>query len=195
MSTLAADWLQRLSVNFGGKRAFEESHYNLDATDELQNALDRSNLDSAISLIDDNADPNVRNDSGETALHVAVRLDKYDIAVELIAKGVLSIRQNDYGETPLHLAVKAGNPRFARLLVDDIGNVDITDVDGNIALHDAASGKNLCIVKMLINACADPYARNNIGDSPLDLAKRNGTPEIAAYIGAINPTTWVLKCG
>jgi len=59
---------------------------------------------------------------------------------------------------------------------------------GNTALHKAACYGHTRVVELLLEAGADPRAKDNYGKTPSDLARQNGHPELAAMLEA-DPVT------
>jgi len=67
-------------------------------------------------------------------------------------------------------AVKALDVDGVRLLLKAGAKADYKDRTGNTLLHLAAMFDNTELVKLLINAGADPYAKNPDKESPIDIA-------------------------
>lgn len=70
-------------------------------------------------LLSYNANPNIQDDLGKTALHVICRLDDYNLAQELLACKTVDINKTDcYGATPLLVALlEANSLHMAKLLL------------------------------------------------------------------------------
>ncbi|MBK6419315.1 MAG: ankyrin repeat domain-containing protein [Ignavibacteria bacterium] len=68
----------------------------------------------------------------------------------------------------LHRAASS-NAGNAMQSIAHLADVDVIDERGNTPLHIAAMCGNITAVKKLIEAGADPTARNHNGDTPLDL--------------------------
>lgn len=77
-----------------------------------------------------------------------------------------------YGKSLLH---KAYDPRIIQLLVQHKADIHATDNDGNTALHHAVitiyGASTAKTIRCLVDAGANPYTRNNKGQSALDIAK------------------------
>lgn len=57
---------------------------------------------------------------------------------------------------------------------------------GETCLHAAAYAGSLELVKDLVRRGADPNARDNNGNIPLDLARRQSTPDVVAFLASIS---------
>ena len=70
---------------------------------------------------------NISNDTGESALHLAVYAGNMNIAEQLLDHGAIVDAKNDYGETPLFYAARRNMPALIRLLLQrgsDAGTID-----------------------------------------------------------------------
>lgn len=83
--------------------------------------------------------------------------------------------------TALHFAAFFAQPEAAELLVDHGADVyAVSPTFGNVTpLHSAAAGGSAEIVHLLLNAGADPNARQNGGFTPLQAAAQNGDAAMA----------------
>ena len=117
-----------------------------------------------------------RNERGRTALHLAVELDEnkdYQIVEQLIEVGVNVNCKDSESITPLHLCAKLNKPKFTKLLIiDGKAKTFVRTNDGWVALHFAAFYGNVKVVKTLLECGAAPHPRNNINETPTDLAKK-----------------------
>ena len=69
----------------------------------------------------------ISNDTGESALHLAVYAGNMNIAEQLLDHGADLDAKNDYGETPLFYAARRNMPALIRLLLQrgsDAGTID-----------------------------------------------------------------------
>jgi ankyrin repeat protein len=100
-----------------------------------------------------------------------------DRLTDLVAADPASVdaRSGD-GFTALHLAAFFGNDEAARLLVTRGGDVDARGLGWmtGTPLHSAAAGRHSRVVEVLLEAGADPNARQSGGWTPLHSAARNG---------------------
>ena len=125
---------------------------------------------------------NVQDTNGETALHLAVRLQDIDLVKSLIEKGANTHSQNKEGMTPLHLALKIllskKNVRIntlrkiTLLLIDKGKNLNIQDGNDDTPLHLAIQLNDSDIIEPLINKNEDLNVQDTNGETALHLAVR-----------------------
>ncbi|VDI07818.1 Hypothetical predicted protein, partial [Mytilus galloprovincialis] len=147
------------------------AHANVNAkNNENQTALHvTKDKQVAEMLIKNGADANSRDIhvsmyySGNTPLHQAAYNGQNDTMKYLIRIGANTSVQNNKNETPLDLAK---NLEVAEII---IRNGDDVNSRGDSALHVAASKLDSNAVKCLISLGANVSARNNEGQTPLDI--------------------------
>jgi ankyrin repeat protein len=170
----------------------------VDAVDKIvlpSNVLQRDNsgnsvLISAIVLkgspevvsliLSKGADPNVRNNSGDTALHVAVRQKLSAQALLLLnAKADIFIA-NSNQETPLFLALTAKGGPLDWFFIPVV--LSARDTNGDTVVHHAAR-KNLPDgIDYLVKKGADMNAVNNARETPLHAAVKSDAADAARYL-------------
>lgn len=84
------------------------------------------------------------------------------------------------GFTPLHFACFFGQEETARLLLNRGAEVNVASRNPTtvMPLHSAAAGRNLAIVRMLLEHKADTNAKQQAGWTPLHAAAQNGDQEM-----------------
>jgi hypothetical protein len=117
----------------------------------LMYAITRNNEEALKVLLHYSTNPNVQNDEGDTALHVAIKnykgFDTFRLARQMIREyeedGYIDLNiQNKKGQTALMLAAQAGCLDFVeRLIVTDAGTF-MRDNDGKWALDYARMQAN-----------------------------------------------------
>eukprot|EP01018_Ginkgo_biloba_P008591 Gb_26480 [translate_table: standard] len=118
------------------------------------------------------------NKNEESPLHIAVKLGFLETA-KLIIKykpDCIEVRSKD-GKNIVHLATETSQVNILKYLVK---NVDVSELinqqdgDGNTPLHIAANMKSSQIVEKLLKVPGvNKHAQNNIGLTPLEVAREN----------------------
>uniref|UniRef100_A0A023G019 Putative cactus n=1 Tax=Amblyomma parvum TaxID=251391 RepID=A0A023G019_AMBPA len=140
----------------------------------------------------------VRNDFGQTALHLAALTGRHHEARLLVVAGATVDIRDDAGRTPLHVACSRGDVRVARDLLADVtepqydvrpGEHDASHtaslvsqrtLNGDTALHLAICSGSLDLVELLLHHVPDPNVRERYcGATPLHLACRLHRPDLA----------------
>jgi len=68
-------------------------------------------------------------------------------------------------------------PEFARVLVKYKPRMNLRGGDGRTVLHAAVNPNRLEVLNLYLEAGADPWAKDKLGITPLDLAKKRGVPK------------------
>ncbi len=127
-------------------------------------------------LLKGKANPNARNRVGDSPLMLAAYNGKQPAIDFLLTAGA---ELNHTGWTPLHYAVFAEQAEMVAYLLQKGANVDARAPNEQTALMLAAKNGNLAIVKLLLNAKADPALADQHGDTPLTLAQKNNNTELS----------------
>lgn len=156
---------------------------------------DISSLDGVQLLLQNGANPNIRNNKGDTPLHQSSINRTTDKCRLLLDYGANPNIQNNDGSTILHLvvhnpllyaemnkALKASRLDFVRLLIGSGSNLDIQDNDGQTVLHLAVCKSEIEIIRLLLSSKINCNIQNNRGESALYLATKNGNNEIAELL-------------
>lgn len=123
----------------------------------------------------------IKNEVGQSLLHIAVGCENLDATKTLISEGINVNSLDSDGKTPLHYVAENRNstiaPTFAKVLLDAGGKLSIADRHGNTPLWTAvfnAKGKYYSLVKTFINYGGLQFVetKNKYGKSPLDFARQ-----------------------
>jgi ankyrin repeat protein len=138
-------------------------------------AASSGSLEACQLLLAHHADPNgSRSASENTPLQSAAKDGSADIVVALIDAGAKLETPIGPGLTALMLAAENGKWECVRALVQKGANVNVVDsLDANrTPLHFAAAAGNLEIVQFLLSHGALRDAKDKLGNTPYDFAKR-----------------------
>ena len=135
-------------------------------------------------LLSHNADPQLRDNCEQTALHRIAHAGFISIGQSLLEKYISIINYQDYRQqSALHVAVLVGKKRFARMLLSwqPHININLQDEIGNTPLLTLASsvrGKKKDIAKLLIESGANTELRNKVGQTALSIAVSDGNEDL-----------------
>jgi ankyrin repeat protein len=125
-------------------------------------------------LLQAGADPNIKDPSGFTALHYAIRLGDPVLARMLVDHGADVNAVSIAGVTPLSTAVKKDLTGLVRELLDAGARPGTADADGWSPLHWAGTRGNADVARMLLQHGAPLEARDSAGYTPLNTAAEKG---------------------
>ncbi|MCW3097363.1 MAG: hypothetical protein JWL77_2981 [Chthonomonadaceae bacterium] len=129
--------------------------------------------DSAfLKLLDHGADINVKLDSGDTLLMVAISRSNMNYVPLLLEKGADINAQSKDGVTPLLYAAHKGHPQIVRYLLDHGADPKCVGPDGIAALYLGVEQGNFAIVEMLIKKGVALSAKKTDGETALMLARK-----------------------
>jgi ankyrin repeat protein len=113
---------------------------------------------------------------GSRALHAAAGQGAVEAMSLLLLHHAAVEPVDDNGDTPLS---QASSTQAVRVLLDHGASLYRRGWRGNTVLHHAIQCANLPFVEFLIQRGADIHARNDAGETPLQLAERGGHLVIA----------------
>ncbi len=111
-------------------------------------------INKYISLI---SDLNQQNRDGQTALHIAVHYQIYEIVKLLIEAGSDIDKENSDGQTALHIAACCHNYKIVNLLIEAGANLNRKSHYGQTALSLAKLFRNNKVLELLIKSGSDLY--------------------------------------
>jgi ankyrin repeat protein len=124
---------------------FDHNMYRNLPTTPLMIATDSFNVEKVKSLLDQGADPNLKNSNGDTALLLAIRW-----------------RHGEYVRTDI-----------VQSLLDHGADINIQDKHGFTALIEASRGGGGTVIKLLLDYGADPHIVDAYGNNAIDYLQYN----------------------
>lgn len=146
-------------------------------SDVLTHSIMRGDLDSFNLLLQNGANPNVRNLDGQTPLMYSTQKDI--IYLEILLNYPVNVNEKDIlGQTALHHAIHYGKPANVQLLIKNGADLHIKNVNGVTPLKLAL--RSLEIVRILVvngvdvNQLPNLIETNNVNKDVLDLLIQAG---------------------
>ena len=165
------------------EREYDPAPASMKASDEITEAIERGDIDQVRGLIQ--AHPALidsPDDDGQPPLHVAIQEDRLDIATFLLESGA-SIESTGYhGWRPIHIASSLGKPHLVQFCLSHNASLLTLTSSHQTPIHKACSAHNVDVVRMLVEAGADPHARNDRGMTGLHVAAHQGDLAIGRYL-------------
>lgn len=132
-------------------------------------------------------DPSLANafaSDGFQPLGLAAFFGHAEIADLLLERGAepSTPSRNEMRVTALHSAVAAGHGRIARALIKASAEVNVKQRHGWTPLHGAAERADRQLVTLLLDAGADPSAKNDAGMDAAGYARSKGDEGLARLI-------------
>jgi ankyrin repeat protein len=122
-----------------------------------------------------------RTGNDESALMLAALKGYFPACVELIARDA---DVNKTGWTPLHYAATGGHLKIVQLLLDNHAYIDAASPNASTPLMMAAMYGTVDVVKVLLDAGADPLLKNGLGLTAIDFASQVQRDDIVSAIAA-----------
>jgi len=148
-------------------------------------AAKSGNLKAVRKFLDDNPSLlKAKTKLGDTALHWAASCRHLEVVRFLLSKSPDINARNISGSTPLHVACRAGSKAIVELLVAGKAEVNAktTDEDAETPLHIAVRKNDTEIAQLLLENEADIQAKMQDGQTPMDLARRNGRSKMTRLL-------------
>ena len=118
----------------------------------LWSAAIENDIEKVNKLLDSGHDPDIKDNSGYTALHYAARAGHTSILKTLLSRGANPNSQTTSGHTTaLHRAAYMGHLETMELLLKYGASAELTDSDGKSALHKCADRGNYACAKLILD--------------------------------------------
>lgn len=136
----------------------------------LHLAAKRGNVEEVLKLLDEDPGSVNRQDYfGYAPLHMAALYGNANVAELLIDRGANIELKDNHGMRPLHKASRNGQYDVALLLLKHGAEVDAPDIHQNTPLGWAIPGP-ANMVALLLEHGADPWKKDDLGESPMQKA-------------------------
>ncbi|PVH75975.1 ankyrin [Cadophora sp. DSE1049] len=149
-------------------------------TEEIVKAASTSGQESVLKLIQEDLEMSISEDQWLIAqFYNAAKLGNVDMIQQLLAKGVEPDLKNPRCVSPLWIAAVSGHHRVVQVLLSNTSvDVNSKSISARSPIFWAAARGYKAVVKLLLDAGADPGAMDIDGNTPLSKAKQNGFREI-----------------
>lgn len=131
-------------------------------------------------FIDAGISPNVMDDTGKTALALAIEKRRPDTVKALLSKGAGINKPDSEGNTPLMWASKEGDLTLVQLFLQRGASVNERSVSGNSALLFSIGGGKTEILRALVAAGADVNA--NSGAAIIQASQEPALDDVEALV-------------
>lgn len=171
---------------FGSIAVGSVTKENIELCVKLHEAIKEHNSDAAFLALGKGADPNCKNQNGDTSVHLFARhsLDLL-LLIALVNKGADLGAGNLNNETALMVAIQEQNVHVVGWLFSleplskNSGvNIDQQNNEGQTALHIAVSIPSHSFVYELLSKGADKNIKDNRKQTACDIANNNGWDNI-----------------
>lgn len=174
--TMLQTLIERTNINTRDNRGGTALHY----------ATMWRNITIMEWLLTNNADANIQDVFGDTALHLAADLrDNHRCINLLLEKGANPNIVNNHGNSPLYNAAVKGDDRSIKLLLQNEADINCQNNDGSTPLSIAVFLKRYNAAITLLNCGANFTLTNNQGKDALNLAIKQGAQDIINTINSI----------
>ncbi len=141
----------------------------------VQQAIMRRQSEIAIWLIQqEGIDPDLRDSSERTLLHLAVERDVPDVATVLMEAGADATLLDRTGWTPLHHAAARDHVDVMKAMLDGRADPNALTARGGTPLHEAAASGGKEMIELLLAAGTDPTVVSKLGDTAREVAEAQG---------------------
>ena len=180
LADIGSSNLKAKSMENGGKvTVFLDTDFDPseDATN-LMSAACRGRLTDVCNLLDKGTSPNIRGNSGMTALILAAQKGNPNVVDVLVKRKADLNARDDSGKTALMYAARRGHENVVEILLANKASPNIQDNDGKTALMYAARRGHENVVKILLTNKASPNIQDNDGKTAKILAEQSRYSDI-----------------
>ncbi|XP_044073219.1 BRCA1-associated RING domain protein 1 isoform X2 [Siniperca chuatsi] len=149
----------------------------------LHLAAIKGDVEAVKELLDQGADPNLKDNAGWTPLHEACNLGHLAVVEALVSRGALLNTPGYENDSPLHDAVRNGHPAIVKLLLQLGASQNVLNLYGK---RPAAYAMSLEMLEIFQEASEAQYANTSLSPSASlsvssDYVRRD---EMAVFLGS-----------
>ncbi|MGZ3768162.1 MAG: ankyrin repeat domain-containing protein [Bdellovibrio sp.] len=171
----------QLSLDSG----FDVNQINKKGESLLMTAAANGKTDSVKYLISKKANINLKDNDQKSALYYAITNEEHEIAKLLIDSGADLNSLNEIDDTALILASSVNDANTMKLILQKDPNlINKANKEGKTPLMEAARHGSSETVKILLSAGADKLAKNELGKTSLDIAKKAQNHDVVRLLNA-----------
>lgn len=163
----------------------QSNEIDVDGRTPLHHACIQGFIECINLLLQHGANILAKDNSGQTALHLAAHYGREAILNLLLntlpKKSSVDIKDNN-GKTPLHSAAFVSMPGVAQKLIEKGADINASNEHGYTPLHFAAREGHLEVVKLLLSSGANPLLISEGVDRPAIIALQFGHVQVAAWL-------------
>lgn len=179
-------------------KEFDINKKNYRGKTPLYEAIANGNKAAAEILLKNGADPNIRDDTGWSALNLACLYEENADLIEMmfLSKDITPVVQTNDGNTPLHIASICGNSNIAELLLKHKFDPNVRNKNGETPAICAVIKNQPDILRSLIAAGADINILESNEYSALHIAAMHNHLECVKSLvenGALDPNILALR--
>jgi uncharacterized protein len=141
-----------------------------------------NDVDRVRKMLAGGVSPNWQDRAGRTALTHAASAGNVEMMQVLLQAGARPDLADAVGNAALHWAIERNQPEAARVLIEVKAPIDQENRRGVTPLMLAASHGNRTLVKMLLDAGADPRRTDYTGRDAATIADESRQPAIAQLL-------------
>ena len=151
-------------------------------------------FDNDISSLQSNLDfIGVKDPKGKNLLHYAVLGSAYDVVDYLISQDMDVNMTDQLGESALFDCARKGKLLIAKKLLGKFAKVDLLNNRNETVLHLACHKGNLDMVKLFIEAGANPLSKTTEDRLPIHYAIMAGHVDLINYLMEVSKLSWFYQ--
>jgi ankyrin repeat protein/phage FluMu protein Com len=136
----------------------------------LWDAAGEGNIAQVRAHLCNKSDVNGKDTDGQTALHIAARMDNVEMAKLLLAHGASVNEKDNQGKTPIFAAARKNSRQMLELLIAHGADVNARNDEGWTPLHLVACFAQGGAAELLLAHGADPRLKDRSGRTASQVA-------------------------